>query len=313
MPCFVGNDASELQILQKMHIGKQRYSFLIYLPTSEAVHTYLIKLRFNLFIIYSALGCVISSTFVSNQALPLIFLVPGSIEAHWCISFFHASKTREARGQTSLSVSVPPGVAVSMLKAIRGGTLTPAAPAAVYSAVTRRILGNQRTVDNNGGREMACGCQLRPSSAAAKLSCIGDTRRRPLSRSRSRHSPVATVAAQFGVGVGVRDCCEPGHRYSHNAFAKQNKTLFDWISKWVTDTAATNEQRRCELRETFGRENKKWARDGNMFEYKCEGGYQKLVKWGHTNHSAHNVVQKIKQAYERFRRLTKTKKKKQWI
>ena len=124
-----------------------------------------------------------------------------------------------------------------MLKAIRAGTLTPAAPAAVYSAVTRRILGNQRTGDHNGGREMARGCQLRPSSAAAKLSCIGDTCRRPLSRARSRRS--TTVAAQFGEGVGVRDCCEPGHRYSHNAFAKQNKTLLDWISKWVTDTATT--------------------------------------------------------------------------
>ena len=118
-----------------------------------------------------------------------------------------------------------------MLKAMRAGTLTPAAPAVVYSAVARRILGNQRTGDNNGGREMARGCQLRPSSAAAKLSCIGDTRRRPLSRARSRRSPVATVAAQFVVGVGVRDCCEPGHRYGHNALAKQNKTLFDWISK----------------------------------------------------------------------------------
>ena len=93
-----------------------------------------------------------------------------------------------------------------MLKAMRAGTLTPAAPAAVYSAVTRRILGNQRTGDHNGGREMTRGCQLRPSSAAAKLSCIGDTRRRPFSRARSRRSTVATVAAQFGVGVRCVGC-----------------------------------------------------------------------------------------------------------
>ena len=45
---------------------------------------------------YYAIGCAISNIFVSDKALPLIFLVSGFIEAQWHCSFFAASKIRAA-------------------------------------------------------------------------------------------------------------------------------------------------------------------------------------------------------------------------
>ena len=58
----------------------------------------------------------------TDQALQLIFLVPVSMEAHWR-SFFPASKIRVAPAERSLTFIETPGVAVSMLSAMRLMTL----------------------------------------------------------------------------------------------------------------------------------------------------------------------------------------------
>ena len=77
-------------------------------------------------VIVCTLGCVISNIFVSDQALPRIFLVPGFIEAHWHRSFFAAPKIQAARAQSISTFPVAPGVEVSILNTMRNVALTPA-------------------------------------------------------------------------------------------------------------------------------------------------------------------------------------------